>query len=482
VVEIKTSTKMNRFHILILDDDPLCLGSLSEFLEKQGFKVYCAKNQAKAFSILEQHTIDFFFCDISMPEMSGLDVLKKIKQRYPGMDVIMISGIGKVDQVIKSFRMGAIDYINKPARPEEIIAAIERTDKFNHSIVRKVEGTSKWSLIPESLIRRTGREFIGRSSKIRQVLKMAMLASAENDINVLVTGENGTGKEIIARIIHFTSDRKNMMFYPVNCAAIPDTLIESEFFGHKKGTFTGAIEDRKGCFELSDEGTLFLDEISEMPIGLQAKLLRAIEEKKIKPLGSAREICCNFRIISATNCDPDKLLDEKKLRIDLFHRLSTVIINIPPLRERQQDITPLACYFANQISERRKEKKKYIHPDVFPLLKSYPFPGNVRELRNIVERAMLLAHSGPLLPEHFTLPSTEETLMMEETESLNMEENEKRLIIHALMQCHSNITKAAQLLGISRDTLIRKKKKYNISNHQQVSHMNGQNLNHHSSG
>jgi transcriptional regulator with PAS, ATPase and Fis domain len=339
-------------------------------------------------------------------------------------------------------------------------------------MVKKVPGTSKWSLIPEGLIRSTGREFIGRSNKIRKVLKLALLAAAEKDINVLITGENGTGKEIIARIIHHTSDRKVRQFYPVNCAAIPESLIESEFFGHKKGTFTGAIEDRKGCFELVDGGTLFLDEISEMPFGLQAKLLRAIEEKKIKPLGSTREINCNFRIISATNYHPEKLLENKKLRPDLFHRLSTFIIHIPPLRERRQDITPLTCFFAQQITERRQEKKRFIHPEVFPLLKSYGFPGNVRELRNLVERAMLVSENGPLKPEHFLLPRAGNGHEKDQEDNLNMEEHERKLIVNALIQCNSNITHAAKLLGISRDTLIRKKKKYNIATTEYLPQMN----------
>lgn len=438
-------------------------------LSGQGFKVYSARNHQDAFHILDNHSVDFFFCDISMPEISGLEILTKVRNQYPSMDVIMISGIRNLEQVIKSFRLGAIDYINKPYTAGEVLAAIERTDKYSHLVSRKVPASRKWSLIPAGLVMSTGREFIGRSSKIKEVLKLALLTAAEKEINVLVTGENGTGKENIARIIHYSSERKEKRFCPVNCAAIPDTLIESEFFGHKKGTFTGAIEDRKGCFELANEGSLFLDEISEMPVGLQAKLLRAIEEKKIKPLGSSHELHFNFRVISATNSAIDTLLAEKKLRIDLFHRLSTVIINIPPLRERPQDIAPLVIFFANQIAERRKEPPVYINPDVFKHLKKYNFPGNVRELRNMAERAMLLARSGPLTTEHFPLPTSEIKSHKSIAIDLNMEENERRLIVNALIQCNSNHSRAAKLLGISRDTLIRKKKKYNIDLNNLVS-------------
>lgn len=452
---------MDRFHILILDDDRMCLTTLANILESQNFKVFCADSLQTALQVLKFHSIDYFFCDI---QLGGLDALRKTKKQYPAMDVIMISSEREIDMVIEAFRLGAIDYINKPTTLDEILEAIRRTDKYASTGVSKVQATSNWSLIPEQLIRSTGREFIGRSQKIREVLRLALLVSSEHDINILITGENGTGKEVIARIIHFSSNRKSENFCPINCAAIPETLIESEFFGHKKGTFTGAIEDKKGCFEQADKGTLFLDEISEMPIGLQAKLLRAIEEKKIKPLGSNHEKHFDFRIISATNAQPQKLLKEKRLRQDLFHRLSTFVLNIPPLRERIEDISPLTCFFVNQITERRHQSKKWVHPEVFNYLKSYTFPGNVRELRNMVERAMLLADTQPLLPKHFTIPTQEKQELPDETTTLNMEENERKLIVNALLQCGLNKTKAAGTLGISRDTLIRKMRKFNIRN------------------
>jgi len=293
---------MDRFHILILDDDWLCLGKYSSILTEHNFKVFCSNTPSHAFKIMEYHSIDFFFCDISLPEMSGLDILTRCRQQYPDMDIIMISGLRDINLVIKAFRLGAIDYINKPTTVDEMLAAIQRTDKHNKSSVQKVQGSRKWSLIPSSLIRSTGREFIGRSKKISELLRLALLASGEKDMNVLITGENGTGKEIIARIIHHTSDRKGENFFPINCAAVPETLIESEFFGHKKGTFTGAIEDKKGCFELAQGGSLFLDEISEMPVGLQAKLLRAIEEKRIKPLGSTQDRCSILTYCNIIKC------------------------------------------------------------------------------------------------------------------------------------------------------------------------------------
>lgn len=450
---------MDRFHILILDDDRYCLRTLTNVLASHHFKVYCADSSQKALQVLKYHSIDFFFCNI---QMNGLELLRTTRKEYPLMDMIMISSQHEIDQVIEAFRMGAIDYINKPTTLDEILEAIRRTDRYNNGSIRQVQASTQWSLISEELVRKTGRELIGRSQKIKEVLRLARLVASEADINILITGENGTGKEVVARIIHYSSNRKQENFCPINCAAVPETLIESEFFGHKKGTFTGAIEDKKGCFELADRGTLFLDEISEMPIRLQAKLLRAIEEKKIKPLGSSREKHFDFRIISATNAQPEKLLREKRLRQDLFHRLSTFVLHIPPLRERIEDITPLTCYFVNQITERRHQQNKWIHPEVFSHLKNYSFPGNVRELRNMVERAMLLADVHPLQPDHFTIAHPKKQQLPADSSSLNMEEHERKLIVNALLKCGFNKSKAARLLGISRDTLLRRIKKFNI--------------------
>lgn len=453
---------MERFHILILHENQQTLDRLSHILSEENFKTIVSRTAQEAIHHLKNHTIDFFLCTIRPPDMNALDLLRKVRESFRELDVILLSNSDHLRDVLRGFRLGAVDYIHQPFTDKAVIETLQRTDTFLHSQIQKVPGTTKWSMIPSSLIRLTGREFIGRSKKIKEILRLALLASRDKDINVLVTGENGTGKEVVARIIHYTSERKKNTFYPLNSAAIPNTLLESEFFGHKKGTFTGAIEDKKGCFEMAEHGTLFLDEISEMPLSLQAKLLRAIEEKTIKPLGSNREIHCDFRVISATNARPTILIEEKRLRPDLYHRLSTFMIHIPPLRERKQDITPLTCFFVNQIAMRRVEKRKWIHPEVFARLKNYPFPGNVRELKNMVERAVLLAGNDIILPDHFQFGKVEEPTSVAKAPSITMEEHEKALISRTLISHNFNLTRAAASLGISRDTLVRKKKKYNI--------------------
>jgi transcriptional regulator with PAS, ATPase and Fis domain len=280
---------------------------------------------------------------------------------------------------------------------------------------------------------------------------------------VLITGESGTGKENIARIIHFASKRKDNIFCAVNSSAITDTLLESEFFGHKKGSFTGALMDKKGFFEISDQGTLFLDEIADMPLNLQAKMLRAIEEKKVTRVGDTNTIATDFRIISATNHELDHLVDEKKFRLDLIHRLNTLHIHIPPLRERPEDIEPLLIYFAEDFATKFNKPISPIDKEVIPMLKSYDFPGNVRELKNLMERAIILSKGNPIGIKDFPLKTKSKSEATDETANLNLEENEVELIRLALHNCGNNQNAAAKALGIQRMALARKMQKYNIS-------------------
>jgi transcriptional regulator with PAS, ATPase and Fis domain len=279
----------------------------------------------------------------------------------------------------------------------------------------------------------------------------------------MITGENGTGKELVARLIHYTSERKKKQFYPVNTAAIPETLLESEFFGHKKGSFTDAREDKKGCFALANGGTLFLDEISEMPVSLQVKLLRTLEERKIKPVGGDKEISVDVRIISATNKNLKEMIDNEKFRLDLYHRLNTVVINIPPLRERKEDLKPLLNHFIRYFSTKKNLPIPDIDPDIYKEINNYHFPGNVRELRNMVERAMILSKDNHLRVSDFFISQNGHTPVAESTINFNLEQTERKLITLALKECDYNQVKAAELLGISRDALKRKRQKFGIS-------------------
>lgn len=453
---------MEKFQILILDDDRLIAEKIAIILNGQNFSTIISHTPSHAIQILQTKKIDFLVCDVFLPEINGLEMLSKVKKEFPQIEVIIISAHGNMETVIEAMRLGAKDYIKKPLSRKDLLNSLRRTARYIKSTPGVLNKCRDGSLLPTSLVNKIGVDFIGCSKAMHKIRSMALLAAREKHVNVLITGENGTGKEIVAQIIHYGSERNQHNFCPVNSAAIPESLLESEFFGHTKGSFTGATEDKKGCFEMAHKGTLFLDEISEMPAPLQAKLLRAIEEKKIKPVGGQKEIVVDFRVISATNSHIYHLIESGKLRTDLFHRLNTLMIHIPPLRERPEDIIPLINYFAIKQSQIRNCSKPIIQPDVFKKLKKYQFPGNVRELRNMVERAFIMSNGKEIevgnLLRHNNQEQTEKKPV-----NYNIEQNEKKLIAYALIQSNNNNTTAAKMLGISRDTLIRKKKKYNIS-------------------
>lgn len=447
--------------VLILDDETDFTQELQEYLQLKNFDVYTAATPADGFASMRRRPYDLLILDVRLPGMSGLDILKQVRKLYPSMEVIIISGHGDIDTVIEALREGAIDYLRKPFRHIDIQLAIERTEKYLRVYNQYKELESRNSLISSELERMIDRNFIGESIAIKQVLDLANTAARYPNTNVLITGESGTGKEIIARIIHYASEQKYNPFVPVNSSAVTDSLLESEFFGHVKGSFTGAISDKKGYFEVANEGTLFLDEIADMPFALQAKLLRAIEEKKIKRVGGTDEIQVDFRIISATNHDVELLIKDKMFRLDLFHRLNTITINIPPLRERTEDIEPLLKYFVNYFAERLKKPIPKISAQLIQALTEYSFPGNVRELRNMVERAMIFCNTSTLSTVDFQLLNTNKPGSKTPV-ALNIDEQEQNLILHALNECNYNQILTARMLGISRDSLIRRMKKYNI--------------------
>lgn len=456
---------MESLKVLVVDDEQKITERMNRHLTKNNFIVFEANDSRTAFQILDKNQVDIVLLDFMLPhDLNGIEILKRIKANHPATEVIMVSGQEDIDIVIEAQRQGAIDFVRKPFNFTEILFSIERTGKYVQLANKLQSVENQKSLISRELETMVERDFIGTSPVIKKVVEMAMRVARDKDASVLITGENGTGKEIIARIIHYASDRKKQIFVPVNSTAIPDTLIESEFFGHTKGSFTDAKEDKKGFFELANGGTLFLDEIADMPFSLQAKLLRAMEERKITRIGSGKEITVDLRIISATNKNIEKLIQADKFRLDLYHRINTFIINIPPLRDRPEDIEPLLNHFVSDLCTKKKKNAPEIDKNLIIQLKKYNFPGNVRELRNMVERALILSDGQKLTTDDFSIKSEEhKEEKRPQRITLNLDEWEKILIEDALRETGGNQMRACDLLGVSRDSLKHRLKKHNIT-------------------
>lgn len=455
---------MNELCIIILDDEERLRDEMGEFLKKRNHKVLLAGHPDEFFVLLKSHSTDIAIVDIRLPKMSGLEVLKQIKLISPDTEVIMISGHGDMNSVIEAMRSGAFDYFQKPFRVHDVQLAIERTRKFIALNKRLKDKENTIRILADKLNQSIGAPMIGESDAIKEVVRLMELVAVSDQTSVLITGESGTGKELVAHGIHLLSGRQNQTFFSVNCSAITDSLFESEFFGHLKGSFTGALDDRPGCFEIASKGTLFLDEIGDMPIGQQAKLLRAIEERKVRPVGAKNSIDIDVRIIAASNQHLDQMIEERKFRYDLFHRLSSFVIHLPPLRQRTEDIPLLINHFASIFAQRMNRKNIRVSDEVFQSLIQYPFPGNIRELRNAVERAMILANDDILLPKHFPLAQnhlTNASTNLPEENSI-LDTNEKNIIINALKINNFNKSKTAIQLNISWQSLHRKIKKFGI--------------------
>ena len=454
--------RKDNIKILILDDEKQFTEELCGFFDKSEFEPFEANIVSDARKILQANKIDLLILDIRLPGISGLEVLREVKSDYPFMEVIIVSAHGDMETVIKAMRLGAFDYLRKPFRFLDIQIAIERTQKYIELQRRMKQIEEKNSLISKNLEEKIDRQFIGISPSIREVYEQAVTAANYPEANVLITGESGTGKENIARIIHYSSNRNDQIFCAVNSSAITETLLESEFFGHKKGSFTGAIIDKMGYFEVCNQGTLFLDEIADMPLNLQSKILRAIEEKVITRVGDTNQIKTDFRVISATNHDIEKRIEKKRFRLDLLHRLNTLHIHIPPLRERPEDIVPLLIHFVEYYSAFFNKPNLKVSEEVIDLLKRYEFPGNVREMKNLAERAVILCKGNMLGTALFPVKQPKNSLPEESSESFNLKIQEIKIIRKVLQICRYNQQNAADLLGIHRDALGRKMKKYDI--------------------
>lgn len=457
---------MKNLSILVLDDEKRVRDEIEEFLLGKNYNVLKAGLPSEAFNILEENDVDIAILDIKLPEMDGLNVLKKVKEDYPKIEVVMISGHGDMNSVIDAMRFGATDFFPKPFRLLEINNAIERTKRFIVLNKQLKEVEKSYSLLSRELQKDLGQRLIGKSQAVKNVIELMTKVSKTDDTSVLITGESGTGKELVAKGIHYLSNRKNRYFYSVNCSAIPESLFESEFFGHKKGAFTGASEDKAGWFEIANKGTLFLDEISDMPLSQQAKLLRVLEEKKVSRVGLHTLKDVDVRVIAASNQNLEELAEQSKFRFDLYHRLSTFIIHIPPLRERKEDIPMLIDHFLKEFSKKMARPVPQIDKKVVDHLKEYAFPGNIRELKNLMERAVIVCDEDKLGMEHFAMISSKiennTTVCNEEAEVYDLEVSEKRLIQQALEKAGNNKSKAAELLNITWQSLDRRMKKFRL--------------------
>jgi len=444
--------------LLIIDDEPLIRMSLNEGLKDATLDVITAKTGREAIELIKNDTFDFIITDIKLPDINGLEILKFVKDVSPKTSVIIMTAYGTSENAVDAIKMGAFDYITKPFSIEEIKIILSRAEKL---VMLEEENT----ILKERLNIQPNLEIVGISKPMIEI-KNSILTIANSDSPVLITGETGTGKELIADAIHYSSKRKSFPYIKINCAAIPETLLESELFGFEKGAFTGAFQQRKGKIELANHGTLFLDEIGDMPTSLQAKLLRVLQFKEIERLGGSKNIKVDIRIIVATKKNLKEEIRKGNFREDLFYRINVFHIHLPPLKERKEDIPLLTNYFLKMHSLKSNKNIEKISDDAMEAIKNYDFPGNVRELNNIIERAVMLCSDSKidksLLP--IDLIKLPENVSCESTLNLKraIEECEKSTIMRALNEARWRKTDAAEILGISRKALWEKIRKYNI--------------------
>lgn len=451
--------------ILIVEDKESMVEMLKETLEAEGYGIVSARDGMEGIRHLKEGRVDLVLTDLKLPKKDGIDVLIAAKEENQRVPVIVMTAYGSIETAVEAMKKGAFDFITKPFDTDHLLILIKRALETQRLLTENI-------LLKEEFASKLGLpRIVGKSEKIAEVAQMVQKV-APTKTTALLLGESGTGKELFARAIHNLSHRRNYPFVPINCAAIPRELLESELFGHEKGSFTGADAKKLGKFELADKGTIFLDEVGDMDPGLQSKLLRAIEEGEIERVGGVKGIKVDVRIVAASNKDLEKAVEEKKFREDLYYRLNVFPIKIPPLRERREDIPLLVEYFINKYCLEIKTPVKSISKEALDILMSYPWKGNVRELENAIERAIILCDGGMIIPEHVVLSqqsaleSTIGHLPIEGTledvakEALRIAETQR--IIKALKETKGNKSRAAEILQVSYKTLLTKIKEYGI--------------------
>ena len=438
--------------VCIIDDDKNVRNSLKEILEDEGYEVQLYASGKSCLKQLEKERPSVLFLDVWLNNEDGLEILKEIKKIYPTLPIIMISGHATIELAVQATKMGADDFLEKPLSIQTVLEKIDKVLQIKNPQIKEIQLEYD--------------ELIGNSEQILKV-KQAIAQAAKTNVRVFIYGENGTGKELVARMIYKNSERKDKPFVDINCAAIPEDLIESELFGHEKGAFTGAIERRIGKFEQANGGTLFLDEICDMSLSTQAKVLRVIEEQQLTRVGGTEKIAIDVRIIAATNIDPLQAIKEGKFREDLYYRLNVIPIIMPPLRERIADIPLLLDHFLKKTIEANQLEPKVFTSAAIELLSQYNWPGNVRELKNVVERLVILTNDTKIDVDHVReglfnfIQEKEEDFPGLDLRSARRE-FEKNYIIKALKQFDKNISKTAKFLGMERTHLHKKIKSLNI--------------------
>jgi DNA-binding NtrC family response regulator len=454
--KIKRCGEMGIEPILVVDDEPDMRIALTHALSQNGFPVETATDGLEAIKKFRQNKFSMVITDVKMPEMSGMEVLENVKKISPQVPVIMITAYGTIGNAVEAMQEGASDYIIKPFSSETLDTAVKKVHmQANH------QAGSKAAVLSSGSNRKDGKIIITENPTLLKMMDLARKI-APSDSTVLISGESGTGKELLASFIHQNSERSHGPYVAINCAALPEHLTESELFGHEKGAFTGAVNRKTGKFELANRGTILLDEITEMSLPLQAKLLRVLQEREIDRVGGKSPIAIDVRVIAICNVDLNAAISEGRFREDLYYRINVIPIKIPPLRERKEDISLLANHFLEKYSDKNKIQSKGISDETIALLKKYDWKGNVRELENAIERAILLSMGETVMPKHLfpeeTQLSRDGTIPIRVGSSVK--EMERELIFKTLEEVHNNKTLAAKMLGISIRTLRNKLKEY----------------------
>jgi DNA-binding NtrC family response regulator len=456
--------------ILVIDDELIVCESCQRILEEEGYEVETALSGTKAFEKMRESPFDIVITDLKMPGIDGMEVLRTFRAEYPDTIIIMITGFSTVETAVEAMKLGAFDYIPKPFTPDEVSIVVKKAIEQKNLLLENV-------YLRQELQEKYGfHNIIGKSKRMQEIYRI-IAKVAPTDSTVMINGHSGTGKELIARAIHFNSQRREKQFVPVDCAVLSENLLESELFGHVRGSFTGAVTTKPGLFEVADGGTVFLDEIGNISLAIQAKLLRVLQEREFTPVGGTKAKKVDIRLIAATNKELEKMIKEGTFREDLYYRLNIVPIHLPSLRERQEDIPILSVHFLKKYSEEMGKAIKGFTPEAMEKLMKYPWPGNVRELENVIERTIVMMDEELVRVEHLILPGQQERegienpipATSEELKELKkqlrekaVEDIEKAFVINALERNQWNVTRAAEEVGMLRPNFQALMRKYSL--------------------